>query len=114
MTVADLQHLISQAYLDRAHLADPQTRDAILDVIARLDQGDLRVAERVEGQWRTNAWVKEAILLYIAIQPLQLMDQGILQYHDKIPTKRDLDKAGVRVVPPGVARYGSYLEPGCI
>src|SRR5690606_5329157 len=61
-----------------------------------------------------NAWVKEAILLYFAIRPLEPMEAGDLRFYDKIPTKRNLEEQGIRVVPPGVARYGSYLEPGCV
>lgn len=114
MSVVDLQPLVSEAFKDRSLLQAAETQSAIQEVISRLDRGVLRVAEKVDGQWQTHAWVKEAILLYIASQPLQLMDSGMLQFYDKIPTKHDLDKAGVRVVPPGVARYGSFLEPGCI
>lgn len=114
MLTTDLQNLISEAFANRELLGRPDVKDAINEAIARLDAGDLRVAEKKGGQWVTNAWVKEAILLYIASQPVQIMDSGVLQFHDKIPPKRDLDRAGIRVVPPGVARYGSYLEPGCI
>ncbi|MBO9542356.1 2,3,4,5-tetrahydropyridine-2,6-dicarboxylate N-succinyltransferase [bacterium] len=114
MLTSDLSHLISKAFADRSLLERQDVKDAVLDVIARLDRGELRVAEKVNGQWITNAWVKEAILLYMASQPVREMDAGSLQFLDKIPTKRDLAKTGVRVVPPGVARYGSFLEPGCI
>ena len=107
MTVADLQPFVSAAYEDRSLLSSRETRDAIAEAIARLDRGELRVSEKVDGKWQTHSWVKEAILLYMASQPVRLMDSGFLQYHDKIPTKRNMDEAGVRVVPPGVARYGS-------
>jgi 2,3,4,5-tetrahydropyridine-2-carboxylate N-succinyltransferase len=58
--------------------------------------------------------VKEAILLYFAIRPLEPMEAGGLHFYDKIATKRNLQEQGIRVVPPGVARYGSFLEPGCV
>ncbi|HEY9854501.1 MAG TPA: 2,3,4,5-tetrahydropyridine-2,6-dicarboxylate N-succinyltransferase [Stenomitos sp.] len=114
MLTTELQSLISEAFANRELLSRRDVKDAVHEAIARLDAGDLRVAEKRDGQWVTNAWVKEAILLYMASQPLELMEAGSIQYYDKIPTKRNLDQAGIRVVPPGVARYGSYLEPGCI
>jgi 2,3,4,5-tetrahydropyridine-2,6-dicarboxylate N-succinyltransferase len=58
--------------------------------------------------------VKEAILLYFAMRPLEPMELGALRFYDKIPVKTRLEEQGIRVVPPGVARYGSFLEPGCI
>lgn len=114
MLTADLHKLVSEAYADRDLLKRQDVKDAIHEAIARLDRGELRVAEKLDGSWVTHAWVKEAILLYIASEPVQIMDAGVLQFHDKIAPKRDLAKAGIRVVPPGVARYGSHLEPGCI
>lgn len=111
---------IEAAYADRTRFADPSyaaaTDAAIEQVIAALDQGRLRVAEPTgrAGEWRVNAWVKQAILLYFSRRPLQPIECGGLEFYDKIQPKRDLAKAGVRVVPPGVARYGSYLEPGAV
>jgi 2,3,4,5-tetrahydropyridine-2,6-dicarboxylate N-succinyltransferase len=69
----------------------------------------------VDGDaWMTNAWVKEAILLYFALRKMERIEIGPFEFHDKIPLKRGLDVAGVRVVPPGVARYGAFLEAGVI
>ncbi len=113
-TAHDLQSLIQSAFQDRDRLKDAATREAIEETIARLDRGELRVAQKTDGQWQVNAWVKEAILLYFAIRPLETMEVGGLEFHDKVPVKRDYAKAGVRVVPPGIARYGSFLEPGVI
>ncbi|MBM3266069.1 MAG: 2,3,4,5-tetrahydropyridine-2,6-dicarboxylate N-succinyltransferase [Candidatus Sericytochromatia bacterium] len=112
MTVLDIQRLVHDAFEDRSKLADEPVRRAIEEVVARLDRGDLRVAEKVGGSWQVNAWIKEAILLYFALRPIEPIGDGPIVYRDKIATKRDLD--GVRVVPPGVARYGSHLEPGVI
>ncbi|MEX2570299.1 MAG: 2,3,4,5-tetrahydropyridine-2,6-dicarboxylate N-succinyltransferase [Gemmatimonadota bacterium] len=114
METAELERLISTAYADRGSLEAAETREAVETVIALLDEGKLRVAEKVGGDWRVNAWVKEAILLYFALRPLEPMEAGDLRYFDKIPTKRNLEEQGIRVVPPGVARYGSFLEPGCV
>jgi 2,3,4,5-tetrahydropyridine-2-carboxylate N-succinyltransferase len=72
------------------------------------------VAEKGAEGWKVNAWVKEAILLYFALRPLAPIEAGDLSFFDKIETKHDLEAQGIRVVPPGVARYGSFLEPGCV
>ncbi len=104
--------LISAAFADRSLL--PQARDAVLATVAALDRGEVRVAEKLGGEWIVNAWVKEAVLLYFAIAEMKVMEVGPFEFHDKIPLKHGLAQAGVRVVPPGVARYGSFLEPGAI
>jgi 2,3,4,5-tetrahydropyridine-2-carboxylate N-succinyltransferase len=85
-------------------------------VIAELDQGRLRVAERLEGaaEWTTHGWIQQAISLYFRLRVSITMEAGPFEFHDKIPMKKNLAAAGVRVVPPGVARYGSHLEPGVI
>jgi 2,3,4,5-tetrahydropyridine-2,6-dicarboxylate N-succinyltransferase len=114
MDLSELQGLVTGAFADRDRLKDRAVRDAVEETIELLDRGEVRVAEKVEGDWRVNAWVKEAILLYFAIRPLERMEAGGLEFYDKIPTKRNLHDQGIRVVPPGVARYGSFLEPGCI
>jgi 2,3,4,5-tetrahydropyridine-2-carboxylate N-succinyltransferase len=112
MTVLDLERTIHDAFEDRAKLADKAVAQAVEEVVARLDRGELRVAQKVDGAWQVNAWVKEAILLYFALRPIEPLGDGPIVYRDKIRTKQNLD--GIRVVPPGVARYGSFLEPGAI
>ena len=114
MEVAELEGLIGEAYRDRERLKDAGTKSAVEETIALLDRGAIRVAEKVGGEWRVNAWIKEAILLYFAMRPLEPMEAGTLEFHDKIATKRNLQEQGIRVVPPGVARYGSFLERGCV
>jgi 2,3,4,5-tetrahydropyridine-2-carboxylate N-succinyltransferase len=114
METPELERLISAAYRDRERLREPEVRAAVEAVIDLLDRGRLRVAEKIDGQWHTHAWVKEAILLYFALRPLEPMEAGGLEFYDKIPVKRNLAEQKVRVVPPGVARYGSFLEPGCV
>ena len=112
MEAAELERRVTEAYRDRDRLraAGP----AVEETIALLDTGRLRVAEKVDGTWRVNAWVKEAILLYFALRPLEPIEAGGLRFFDKIQPKRELEAQGIRVVPPGVARYGSFLEPGCV
>ena len=104
--------LIDAAFANLARLEE--ARAAVLDTIASLDRGELRVAEKVGGEWIVHEWVKRAILLYFRIAGLETWQAGPLEFHDKIPTKHDLAAAGVRVVPPGVVRYGAFCEPGVV
>jgi 2,3,4,5-tetrahydropyridine-2-carboxylate N-succinyltransferase len=107
--------LVSAAFADRSLLADAGHRVAVLDTIAALDRGELRVASKGEsGEWTVHAWVKEAILLYFAIRKMERIELPPFEFHDKIPLKHGLEEAGVRVVPPGVARYGSFLDRGVV
>jgi 2,3,4,5-tetrahydropyridine-2-carboxylate N-succinyltransferase len=112
-----LRSRVESAYSDRARLADSDHRDAVEETIVALDRGELRVASPPEqdgGRWTTHAWVKEAILLYFALRKVEKLECGPFEFLDKIPLKRDLDAAGVRVVPPGVARFGAFLERGAV
>jgi len=109
-----IQKRISDAFLDRSKLSQKPYADAVREVVALLDDGRLRVAEKGPEGWTVNAWVKEAILLFFAISEMKSWSVGPFEYHDKIPLKRGLEAAGVRVVPPGVVRYGAYVEPGAV
>ncbi len=106
------QELIEAAYADRSLLGE--ARAAVFETIARLDVGEIRVAEKREDDWIVNTWVKQAIVLYFLVTDNSVMQVGPLQYHDKIPTKQNLEEAGIRVVPPGSVRYGAHCEPGVI
>ena len=108
------QDLIAAAFADPKRLSDPATQAAIRATIGGLNRGEIRVAEKRAEGWVTNAWVKQAILGYFGLQTLEHIEIGPFEYHDKIPLKHGLAAAGVRVVPPGVARYGSFLERGAI
>ena len=79
-----------------------------------LDRGEVRVAERRDGEWIVNEWTKKAILLYFRLRKVEPMEVGGLHFLDKIPVKADYAERGVRVVPPGVARYGSFLSEGVV
>jgi 2,3,4,5-tetrahydropyridine-2,6-dicarboxylate N-succinyltransferase len=79
-----------------------------------LDAGTLRVAEPRDGGWAINEWARMAVLLYFRIRGMQRLEAGPFEYVDKLPLKRGYEEAGVRVVPPAAARYGSYLSPGVI
>ena len=88
--------------------------DAIEEAIALLDRGEARVAERRNGEWIVNEWAKKAILLYFRLRKVEPMEVGALHFLDKIPVKSDYAQRGVRVVPPGVARYGSFLSENVV
>jgi 2,3,4,5-tetrahydropyridine-2-carboxylate N-succinyltransferase len=117
MSTADAHRtLVEAAFRDRSLLRDPAHEAAVLATVEALDQGRLRVASPTgEGsEWEVHAWVKEAILLFFALRAMEKIEIGPFEFHDKIPLKKGLDAAGVRVVPPGVVRYGAFLEPGAI
>jgi 2,3,4,5-tetrahydropyridine-2-carboxylate N-succinyltransferase len=114
MTDSELASLVSQAFADRALLKVQQHADAVRETLARLDSGSLRVAQKGPSGWAVNAWVKEAILLYFALQPMAVMELPPFEFHDKVPLKKGLEAAGVRVVPPGTVRYGAFLEKGVV
>ena len=88
--------------------------EPIEEAISLLDRGELRVAEPGDGGWVVNEWAKKAILLYFRLRKVEPMEAGGIQYLDKIPLKRVDPALGVRVVPPGVARYGSFLSEGVV
>jgi 2,3,4,5-tetrahydropyridine-2-carboxylate N-succinyltransferase len=119
MSADELRGLVEAAFADRSLLSSKLHADAVEETVARLDAGTLRVAtppepgHEAEG-WTTHAWVKQAILLYFAVRKMEKVEVGPFEFHDKIPLKRDLDKAGVRVVPPGTVRRGAFLEAGAI
>jgi 2,3,4,5-tetrahydropyridine-2-carboxylate N-succinyltransferase len=84
------------------------------EIIAALDCGQVRVAEKVAGEWIVREEVKQAILDYFRLRQVEPMEVGPFEYLDKIPLKRGYAARGVRVVPPAVARYGSFLSPGVV
>ena len=117
MQLESLPPLIEAAFGDRTKLTEPIHIAAVEKTIAALDRGELRVASppAVEGEeWTTHAWVKQAILLYFAIRKMETMEVGPFEFYDKIPLKTGLAAQQVRVVPPGVVRYGAFLEPTAI
>ena len=88
--------------------------DAVDEAIRLLDRGEARVAEKRGGRWVVNEWTKKAILLSFRLKQAGPIEVGPYTYFDKVPLKRVDDSLGVRVVPPAVARYGSYLSPGVV
>ena len=84
------------------------------ELIAALDRGEARVAERVDGDWRVNDEAQRAILEYFRLRKMEPREVGPFEYHDKIPLKQGYEHLGVRVVPPATARYGAFLSPGVV
>src|SRR3989442_8992264 len=101
-----MKELIEQAWTNRELLKDAAVQAAIRSVIAQLDTGKLRVAEPTANGWTVNEWIKKAVILYFPIQKMEVLEAGPLEFHDKIPLKRNYASLGVRVVPHGIARHG--------
>jgi len=122
---AQLQQTIDNAWENRASLsaqaAPKEVVDAVEHVIAELNHGRLRVATRQGvGQWTVHQWIKKAVLLSFRLKDNALMRAGDLAFFDKVPTKfahltpEEMAATGVRVVPPAVARRGSYIAKGAV
>ena len=116
----DLQKIIEDAFERRADItprnAESQVKDAVTSVLGMLDSGELRVAERTDGQnWITHQWLKKAVLLSFRLEDNAFIKGGFTNYFDKVPSKfadynsRDFREGGFRVVPPAAARRGSYI-----
>jgi 2,3,4,5-tetrahydropyridine-2-carboxylate N-succinyltransferase len=106
--------LIEAAWSDRSLLNDDVAVE-VRQVVEALDKGQIRVAEPgINGNWIVNEWIKKAVLLYFPIQGMNRYEVSIFEYYDKIPLKSRYDTLQVRVVPPAVARYGSYLAKNVI
>ena len=110
----NLQHNIELAWQNRELLKDPVILKSIQEVIELLDVGTLRVAEPTNLGWQVNEWVKKAVVLYFPIQKMETLYAGIFEYHDKMLLKTNYAEKGIRVVPPAVARYGSFISKGVI
>ena len=109
-----LQKNILTAWEDRSLLTDKDTQTAIRKAIELLDKGKIRVAQKENGTWIVNEWIKKAVILYFPIQQMEVHEVGMFEFHDKIALKKNYKDLGVRVVPHAVARYGSFLDKGVI
>ena len=120
-----LQQTIDAAWDNRANLsssdAPAEVRDAVEHVISELNNGTLRVATRESvGQWTVHQWIKKAVLLSFRLKDNEQIQAGSLGFYDKVQTKfshlsaAELKEAGVRIVPPAVARRGSFIAKGAI
>ena len=110
-----MKEIVESAWLNRELLKDEHTQDSIRIVIDELDKGKLRVAEKnTDNLWIVHEWIKKAVILYFPIQEMKTIELGPYEYHDKLKLKTNYSSLGVRVVPPAVARFGSYIAPGVI
>ena len=109
-----MKELIEAAWEDRSLLEQTKTQDTIRDIIQQIDSGKLRVAEPTAGGWQVNEWVKKAVVLYFPIQKMETLEAGPLEFHDKMPLKKNYAERNIRVVPHAVARHGAYISSGVI
>ncbi len=120
----DIEAVIDEAFERRAELSPDssslEVREAVENAIGLLDSGQARVAEKRDGGWVVNEWLKKAVLLSFRITDSTVMEGGFARYYDKVPTKfagmneASIRSSGVRVVPPAVARRGAYVAPGVV
>jgi 2,3,4,5-tetrahydropyridine-2-carboxylate N-succinyltransferase len=110
----NLVKTIEQAWENRDLLKGKDVQQAVSEVVDQLDRGILRVAEKREGEWKVNDWVKKAVILYFPIRKMETIEVPPFEFHDKIPLKTGYKQKGVRVVPHAIARYGAYISSGVI
>lgn len=121
---ASLESLINSGFEQRSELSStsshPQIKQAIYETLDLLDKGQIRVAEKINGQWYTHQWIKKAILLSFRIYDNQICDMGFAQAYDKIPprffnyTEHEFKQSGIRIVPPAYIRHGCYIGSNCV
>lgn len=119
-----IEKIIDEAFENRTDIsagtATNEVKEAVNYVLAGLNDGSLRVAGKSSGKWVVNQWVKKAVLLSFTLNQNRVMEGGFTKYFDKVETRfsgmtqQDFIDAGVRVVPPAVARYGSYIAPNVV
>lgn len=109
-----LRASVEQAWNNREMLTYSAFQDDIRSVIDMVDKGQLRVAEPTANGWQVNEWVKQAILLYFSIQPMQTWNSPPFEYYDKMLLKTNYKELGVRAVPPATARYGAYIAKSVV
>lgn len=115
----ELQQIVEQAWEDRANLfpdtAPARIGEAVTHVLGEIDQGRLRVAEKINGEWITHQWIKKAVLLSFRLEDNVLMEGGALRWFDKVPTKfahydtHTFQSGGFRAVPGAVVRRGAFI-----
>ena len=119
MTTQLLESLIDAAFERRADINPSQVpkdlSEALSEIIDGLNQGRLRVAEKIDGSWLTHQWLKKAVLLYFRVHDNRVIEGGAARYFDKVPMRfagysdADFRQGGFRVVPPAVARTGAFI-----
>ena len=114
LKIMEIKDTINEVWNERSLLKQDAYSNAIKLVIEEVDKGRLRVAEPQGDTWVVNEWVKQAILMYFAIQPMQTWELAPFEFHDKMLLKSNYAALGVRAVPHAVARYGAYLAKNVV
>ena len=122
MNMQELEQVIEHAFDNRAHGFDdrPQVEAAVEKAISLLDSGELRVAEKKEGDWHVNQWLKKAVLLSFGLAENKIVESGHSRFYDKVPMKyadyseEQFRADGVRVVPDAIVRRGAYIAPDVV
>ena len=109
-----LQTLINEVWTNRDLLREKKYEDAVRSVIEEIDKGTVRVASPLDRGWEVNEWVKQAILMYFAVQPMKTWTIPPFEFYDKMLLKSNYKELGVRAVPHAVARYGSYIAKNVV
>lgn len=109
-----LRACIEKAFENRELLKETATVEAVREVIEHMDKGRVRAAVKTPQGWEAQVWVKQAILLYFALQEARTMELAPFEFRDRIPLKKGLEAAGVRLTPPGAIRYGAHCERGVV
>ncbi len=114
-TTAGIQDIIESAWkLENKAMMEQEHVDAIALCLKALSEGQLRVAEKIDGAWKVNEWLKKAILLHFQHTHMRPMKSGIFEYFDKIRLRGHWESSGARIVPPAVVRDGAYIAPRVI
>lgn len=109
-----MKDIIEEIWNNRELLKDSKYIKIINDVISELDLGKIRVAEKKDGKWVVNEWIKKAVILFFPISKMETIKVGPFEFHDKIALKKNYAEMGVRVVPHAISRYGSFIEKGAV
>ncbi|ANE53078.1 2,3,4,5-tetrahydropyridine-2,6-dicarboxylate N-succinyltransferase [Flavisolibacter tropicus] len=109
-----LRETIEKVWQNRELLGEAAYQEAVRAIIEEVDKGRLRVAEPTGNNWQVNEWVKQAILLYFGIQPMQTWNVEPFEFYDKMLLKKNYKELGVRAVPHAVARYGAYVAKNVV
>ena len=122
--MSSIADIINEAFEQRSSInarnADNSLKDAVNEAIAGLDSGEMRVAQKQDGEWVVNQWLKKAVLLSFALNDNRIMEGGCTNYYDKVEPKfagygkDDFIASGARVVPPAMVRYGSFVAPNVV
>ncbi len=122
--MSELENIINSAFEDRNEISPATVSDsvksAVHEALQLLDSGQARVAEKKDGDWIVNQWLKKAVLLSFRISENRVMDGGVTRYYDKVETKfstfgpDDFQRTGARIVPPAMVRAGAYIAPNAV